>query len=305
MLVSKVSKEFSNIAPAVLRRSYKSFDTLSFLKDVYNCVIDDAVLACNNLNDAATTFKEIFCHILDRHAPCKVIQSRSNYVPYLSSDTKQLMKYRDAIKEEATKQADPDLFKNFKRLRNKVRQNIILDRLSYYQNQFQDQSFSVKQSWNLGYSLIGKQGSKGPSKIVFHDSLLTKPVDVAMAFNQLFVDKVIKLRRQTETEAKIDPILRLRNWLFKERDNIPEFRLQEITMSMLCAIIKKKMKYSKSHGSDFIDSFSLKLAFPLIEESILHLVNLSIRENTYAQEWKTQLVLPLHKNDDPLIGSNY
>ena len=223
----------------------------------------------------------------------------------MSSDTKQLMKYRDAIKEEATKQADPDLFKNFKRLRNKVRQNIILDRLSYYQNQFQDQSFSVKQSWNLGYSLIGKQGSKGPSKIVFHDSLLTKPVDVAMAFNQLFVDKVIKLRRQTETEAKIDPILRLRNWLFKERDNIPEFRLQEITMSMLCAIIKKKMKYSKSHGSDFIDSFSLKLAFPLIEESILHLVNLSIRENTYAQEWKTQLVLPLHKKDDPLIDSNY
>ena len=305
VVVSKLSREISNRAPAVLRRSYKNFDTVSFLTDIYNCMIDDAVLACNNLNDAALNFKEIFCHILDRHAPCKIIQLRSNYVPYLSADTKQLMKYRDSIKEEATKQADPELLKEFKRLRNEVRQRIIKDRGSYYQNQFQDQSFSVRQSWKLVYSLIGGKGAKGPSKISFNNSILSQPKEIAMALNRIFVDKVTKLREKTATEAKIDPILRLRSWLSKERDMVPEFRLKEISLSKLRSIIKKKMKPSKSHGCDFIDSFSLKLAFPLIEESILHLVNLSIRESSYAHEWKTQLVLPLHKKDDPLVGSNY
>ena len=37
------------------------------------------------------------------------------------------------------------------------------------------------------------------------------------------------------------------------------------------------MKGGRSCGVDKIDSFSLKLAAPLIEDAIMHLVNLSIR----------------------------
>ena len=67
----------------------------------------------------------------------------------------------------------------------------------------------------------------------------------------------------------------------------------------------KKLKASRSHGLDFIDSSSLKLAFPLIEDSILHLVNLSISSSSYSKNWKFQLVLPLHKKNDPMDGSNF
>ena len=67
----------------------------------------------------------------------------------------------------------------------------------------------------------------------------------------------------------------------------------------------KKLKPSRSHGADFIDSYSLKLAFPLIEDAILHLVNLSITTNTYSKNWKFQLVLPLHKKNDTMDGNNF
>ena len=67
----------------------------------------------------------------------------------------------------------------------------------------------------------------------------------------------------------------------------------------------KALKSSRSHGRDFIDSSSLKLAFPIIELAVLHLVNLSISSNTFADTWKIQLVLPLHKKNDKLDGSNY
>ena len=56
---------------------------------------------------------------------------------------------------------------------------------------------------------------------------------------------------------------------------------------------------------DFIDSYSLKLAFPKIELVLLHLVNLSISSGKFAKTWKTQLVKPLHKKKDKLVGSNY
>ena len=65
------------------------------------------------------------------------------------------------------------------------------------------------------------------------------------------------------------------------------------------------MKFSRSHGSDFIDSYSIKLSGPLIEDALLHIINLSITSGVFATSWKTQLVLPLHKKNDKLEGSNY
>ena len=38
----------------------------------------------------------------------------------------------------------------------------------------------------------------------------------------------------------------------------------------------KRMKGKRSCGVDLIDSYSLKLAAPLIEDALLHLINLSI-----------------------------
>ena len=67
----------------------------------------------------------------------------------------------------------------------------------------------------------------------------------------------------------------------------------------------KILKSSRSHGFDLIDSYSIKLAYPLIEDAILHLVNLSISSSTYSSNWKFQLVLPLHKKNDPMDGNNF
>ena len=65
------------------------------------------------------------------------------------------------------------------------------------------------------------------------------------------------------------------------------------------------MKGGRSHGFDYIDSFSLKLAYPLIEDAILHLVNLSIESHSFAKCWKVQMVKPLFKKGDKVLGTNY
>ena len=67
----------------------------------------------------------------------------------------------------------------------------------------------------------------------------------------------------------------------------------------------KKIKATRSHGTDYIDSKILKISAPVIENIILHLVNLSISTNNYAKGWKSQLVLPFYKKKDPLDGKNY
>ena len=304
VIVNKLSKEVQNKPSAVLKRSYKYFNPVEFLQDIQNCSIDEAVLACSDLNEAATTFKEIFSHALDRHAPLKVFQTRRHYVPYLSNESKLIMQERDAVKEEATKYGDETLLKEFKKLRNKARRSIIKDKENYFKNSFFDPSMTVRQSWKLAYKLLGKSNSKSPTKIKFENEIISHPLEVANAFSRVFFDKVDILRKQTEMEPIINPVVRLKTWLNK-RENIPEFSLRKIDIRELRKIVRKSLKPSRSHGADFIDSYSLKLAFPIIEESILHLVNLSIGQHSYADDWKIQLVLPLHKKNDSMDAKNY
>ena len=98
--------------------------------------------------------------------------------------------------------------------------------------------------------------------------------------------------------------MRLEEWLSKRTDPIPEFELRPITRLELRKYIKR-MKGNRSAGADMIDSFSLKIAAPLLEDIILHIINLSISSSTYPTPWKTQLIFPFHKKGDMIDPSNY
>ena len=88
VVVNKFTKEPQSKPRAVLKRSYKHFNPELFLLDVQNSAINEAVLACENINEAADVFQELFGHVLDRHAPRKIFQTRNNYVPFISEETK-------------------------------------------------------------------------------------------------------------------------------------------------------------------------------------------------------------------------
>ena len=171
VVVNKYTKELQLKPHAVLKRSYKNFDPQSFLLDIQNCSIDEAVTACDDFDEAAQVFKDIFGHALDRHAPRKIFQTRKNYVPYLSEETKLLMAERDALQEEATKHGDRELMKEYKKLRNKVRHQLPKEQPDYYKKMFLDKTMSIRKAWKLVYDLLGKVQSKSPSKINFENKV--------------------------------------------------------------------------------------------------------------------------------------
>ena len=304
VFVTKFSKEIQNRPHTVLKRSYKNFDQNAFLQDIHDTKINEAVTACDNIETAAETFQKLFGQVLDKHAPIKIFQSRKNYVPYLSKETKHLMDERNALKEEATATGDPELMKEFRVKRNEVKRRLESDEKEYYKNKFNDENLTVKKAWQIANDILGRNDNKAPSKIVLDGEVISNPKILANAFNKIFNNKVKKLREKTNVEPKSDPIERLKHWLEKREEPLPEFKLKEIDLPTLRTIMKK-VKPSRSHGKDFIDSNSLKLAFPLVEDAVLHLVNLSILSSSYSSFWKIQLVLPLHKKKDPLNGENY
>ena len=304
VVIIKYSKEVHHKPNTVLKRNYKNFDQAAFLQDVNQCNINEAVTACSDIDDAAKTFQDLFSQVLDRHAPIKVFQSRKNYVPYLSDEIKILMSERDALKEEATKHGDSELMREYRIKRNEVKERLPKEKKEYYAKKLHDEKLTVKKTWQIAYDLLGRNSNKAPSKIVVDNEVITNPKALANAFNKIFKNKVEKLREKTDIEPKVDPVERLEKMLDDRQEPVPAFQLKTINIQKLRKIMKK-VKSSRSHGKDFIDSSSLKLAFPLVEDSILHLVNLSISNGKYSSFWKVQLVLPLFKKKDPLNGENY
>jgi hypothetical protein len=58
------------------------------------------------------------------------------------------------------------------------------------------------------------------------------------------------------------------------------------------------MKGKRVNERDEKDSYSLKLAVPVMEESLFHLINLSIESQNFAIPWKPQIILPFHKKKE-------
>ena len=67
----------------------------------------------------------------------------------------------------------------------------------------------------------------------------------------------------------------------------------------------RKRKGNRSSGIDYIDGYSVKLAAPLIEDILLHLVNLTIEKSEYPQLWKVNKVSPHFKKGDRTLGENW
>jgi hypothetical protein len=137
-----------------------------------------------------------------------------------------------------------------------------------------------------------------------NSSSVTAPRDIANTFNRIFIDKVQRLRRLSNGNDDNKARERLKSWLEQRDYEISEFNLKPIDANKLRKILKK-LKGNKSCGIDSIDGYSIKLAAPLIENILLHLVNLNIYQAKYPQLWKSSKVNPHFKKGERTNGENY
>ena len=133
---------------------------------------------------------------------------------------------------------------------------------------------------------------------------MTQPRDIANALNDTFLMKVSDLRSKTSSDPIVSPSIRLQRFLNKRELCVPELSLRQISITELRNILRKR-KGNRSSGIDFIDGYSIKLAAPLIEDILLHLVNLTIEKSEYPQLWKINKVSPHFKKGEKSLGENW
>ena len=302
VIVTKFTKAPVTKPQTVRKRTYKNFCVEMFLTDILNSGINDLVTAIEDIEEAAEAFQRHFSKILDFHAPMKTFQMRNHYLPQISEETKLLIAERNALQEEASRSGNLLLLKEHKIKAKEVKNAVKVDKKEHFEKNLGDE-VSVSKAWKTARDILGTNKSLSPTIINQGGSMTSNPSKMANIFNDYFLEKVRKLREKTASAPVIDPAQRLKAWI-DQKGALPEFKLKEINLTTLRKILKR-MKGKRSHVVDLIDSFSLKLAGPLIEDALLHLINLSIRKSRFAAKWKPQLIFPLHKKAEKHDPKNF
>ena len=120
VMVTKFSRELRSQPKTIKKRNYKNFSVHNFLTDIEENVRKgtfEKVMNSESVNEASALFSGIFGSILNKHAPLKVFQVRNNYSPWLSTETKKLIKSRNKLHKEAIEENCGHKFENYKKLR--------------------------------------------------------------------------------------------------------------------------------------------------------------------------------------------
>ena len=142
------------------KRSYNNFVEKDFLNEIRHTDFQ-SVLMKEDENQAAKKFFTIIKSVLDNHAPVTVFQTRNNYNPWVSDETK-----RNKIKEDSTKSNDPEVLKQYKKLRNHIKSHLENhEKTEYYQNKFKDANTDSGMAWKTAYQFLGKTQDLSPKHL--------------------------------------------------------------------------------------------------------------------------------------------
>ena len=294
-------------ARIICKRSYKNFDSTAFLNDIGS--IDwSEVYASDNVDEATECLTRKFRYVLNVHAPWVRIQQRKSFCPWITAETKQLIKQRDAWKQRAKDlaissefvcQAQALAWEQFKLYRNRINNRKKSEENRYKSEKILEVADSPDLVWKNAKNFMGWKSQGTPTQLKVGNELITSAKRIANVMNIFFLNKVETIRQGILSTcfnlSKVNSIM---------VNKACSLQLKHVSLSKVNKTLKS-LSNSKSTGIDELDNFSVKLAADLITQPVHHVLTLSIMSCQFPQSWKYSKVIPLHKKEDVLEAKNY
>ena len=164
VITTKMAKEANCRPPLIKKRSYKYFKREEFLCEVRNTDFSQ-ILDLSDINEASHMFTKIFGQILDNHAPVKIFQTRTNYAPWLSDATKEEMKVRNDFKMQSVTSNDPEILRQYKTIRNRIKAKLPDEEEHYYKEKLKHKDVTIKEVWKTAYEILGQNKDLSPKQL--------------------------------------------------------------------------------------------------------------------------------------------
>ena len=121
----------------VRKRSFKNFDESVFLQKIRDTSWWD-VYQTTDINEAVQLFTNKINLILDQMAPMKTFQTTSKYCPWLSEETKLLIKERNKAQNLFSENKNDENFEVFRKLRNNVTKKLRKDKIKWQRKKLEN-----------------------------------------------------------------------------------------------------------------------------------------------------------------------
>lgn len=261
-----------------LIRSFKNFNIDSFQNDI-RLIPWQNIIYLNNIDDKINFLNSNILAVLNKHAPLKSYKLAKKRVPWLTDNTRSMMKLRDKAYQKFKRTKNPGHWEYYKSLRNLTTRTIQNEKRAYLQHIFSNST--PKDTWKELKAL--NVLSNKNCDIPVH---LQHPNEI----NNFFLENI--------------PGDDMNNAV---ADTVNHYSLGEInfdTLDFVPVCTEVVIKFineikSNSTGWDGLNINIIKYCCPIILPYVVHIINYCIIHSIFPNSWKRGLVLPLPKNNNP------
>ena len=277
-------------------RNFQNFNRESFRNDIAQQ--DWFCNGSEDLNVLWTDWKTKFLDIVN--APLRTRRARTNKAPWINSQLKKSMRDRDAAKRKAITSNDPRDWDKYKKLRNKINNNIKTSKASYYSNAFIQSKGNPQKTWQTFNELTSRRVNNTTVKeLKLNDAVISNPNELSNAFNDHF--STVGPRLANEIPSIANNNLSYINYI---NVNNNKFSFSPIDCSIVFSHLNKLCR-SKATGLDNISVKIIRECADLISVSLCDLFNKSLVSGIFPDDWKCARVIPLFKQGEPSDLNNY
>ena len=304
----RYSKPPPSPARTIRRRSYKEFIEEDFLADI-SAVNWTDVYTTEDVDTATEIFTRKFNTVLNAHAPWIIFQKRKYFSPWITDDTKEMMKQRDSWKKKAVALAkvSPELvsdeqkaaWDNYKRLRNLINNKKKYEEVNYKKEKIAENAGDPSKLWKKSKEFMNWKSTGTPTQIEVDNVLITSAGKIAEIMNTFFIEKVSIIRRGMRILA---PSFSSCNKIMQNKNC--KLSLSHVSVEKVKKLISS-LSNSRSTATDEMDNYAVKVAGPAIAKPLHHIITLSLMQEKFPTTWKYAKVLPLHKKFSILERKNY
>lgn len=280
------------------------------------CVDWSEVFKQNNVDIALRAFLDILRCQITNSTDEILIKNNSKYKPLKPWMTKGLLvsiRKRDKLRRQINKLSqtpsccvnDLQTMKNkFKQYRNYLTHLINYTKSSYYKNKLLESAGNSKALWTTIDEISGRVKKKQEIKGLDIDGETCLVTENAQLIADTFADYFTNIGEQLASEVNRAPPLAEPTVVNARSFNINSMFLTPITEQEVNDLILS-LKDGTSSGYDGIQVNVIKSTRLYIVAPLTHIFNLCLESGVFPEEFKTAIIVPIFKANDPMKVGNY
>ncbi len=239
----------------------------------------------------------------ERHAPTKKLSQKDiklRLKPWITNEIRKLMRIRDRLFARKKREpANVTVLNAYKRVRNKVKNEILKSKRKYHKSYFEKHNNDMKKTWEGIRKLVNvkKTTDFSISQLNVKGKIIDDPVSIANNFNNFFANVGPDTEKSVPKVPHITPSFYLKNRVQFD------FIIAHISEQDILDIISSLP--IKSTGPASIPIKLLKLVADLIVIPLCHIINLSFSTGVFPDVLKVAKVIVLHKGGSTQDVNNY